>query len=591
MYNVSNEYIEALRSGTPRLDIRGTVGGVTITDSNILKGSLSVVRQCASKNEVSIGSVYTAELDITLLRVSVPRNQWIGLTITLEEGLQLEDDSFEYVPIGRFIISEAKHNKSGVVIRAYDAMSKLDKAFVLSTTSGKPYALLNYICTQCQVSFGMTEAQVKALPNGDTQWELEPDNDIETYRDYLSWIAQTMGCYATINRTGQLIVKKYTSTVDFSLNSFQRYSGASFSDFITRYTGISVVDFQSETTNYYSVTPDDGLTYNLGSNPFLQHIVKSIRDGMRRNVLNALQDINYTPFEVTNISAVYDLGDVIDFEDGLSDGAIGCVMKIDYKYGQSTRLSGYGSDPALANAKSKTDKNIAGLLANTKSDTIQFYSYLNTEEYDIPDGGWDTVISIRFASVKAGQVIFQAEILCDVETADQIDLEVEYRLDYVTQTFRPIERWHDGDHILNLFYFIPIGANESHRWHVLLKPTGGSVHIDIDEIRATLWGQGLVGVKEWDGYIDCADEFDVIELQNQNMSIVAFTDAVQSDVQVPTGDSITEEFGVIPIIGQNMEVVEYDEVVAFNKEIAKLYLWNDLRAYNWDATENGFIWG
>jgi hypothetical protein len=40
-----------------------------------------------------------------------------------------------------------------------------------------------------------------------------------------------------------------------------------------------------------------------------------------------------------------------------------------------------------------------------------------------------------------------------------------------------------------------------------------------------------------------------------------------------------------------MEVVEYDDVVSFNKEIAKLYLWNDLRSYNWDATENGFIWG
>jgi hypothetical protein len=75
------------------------------------------------------------------------------------------------------------------------------------------------------------------------------------------------------------------------------------------------------------------------------------------------------------------------------------------------------------------------------------------------------------------------------------------------------------------------------------------------------------------------------------MSVVSFTDAVHSNVQVPIGDSITEEFGVIPIVNQNMEVVEYYEVVAFNKEIAKLYLWNDLRAYNWDATENGFIWG
>jgi hypothetical protein len=106
-----------------------------------------------------------------------------------------------------------------------------------------------------------------------------------------------------------------------------------------------------------------------------------------------------------------------------------------------------------------------------------------------------------------------------------------------------------------------------------------------------LWGQGLVGVKEWDGYIDCADEFDVISIPNESMSIVEFTDAVRSNVQVPIGDSIEEEFGVIPLVNQNMEVVDYDDVVSFNKEIAKLYLWRDLASYNWDATENGFIWG
>lgn len=591
MYNVSEEYLEALEKGVLQFDIKGRVGLVNFADSNVLEGSLAVLRQCSAKNEVSIGSVYTSQLDITLVRVSVPRNEWIGLPITIEEGLLLEDGTYEYIPVGVFNIAEATHSMSGVVVRAYDNMAKFDKAFVLSSTTGNAYDILNYICTQCGITFGMTRAQVESLPNGTAQWELDGDNDIETYRDYLSWVAQTMACFAYIDRTGKLMLKQYGSEVTMTIDSFHRKDEPKFSDFITRYTGISVVDFSSETTNYYNVEPDDGLTYNLGSNPFLQGLVKAIRDGMRRAVLNGLQNIRYTPFEIATTSAVYDLGDIIDFEDGISEGAVGCIMQIDYRYRQETKLSGYGSDPALANAKSKTDKNIAGLLANSKSDTIQFYSYLNTEEYDIPDGGWDTVISIRFASVKAGQVIFQAEILCDVDTADQIDLEVEYRLDYVTQTFRPIERWHDGDHILNLFYFIPIGANESHRWHVLLRPTGGSVHIDIDEIRATLWGQGLVGVKEWDGYIDCADEFDVIELQNQSMSVVTFTDAVRSNVQIPIGDSITEEFGVIPFVNQNMEVVEYDEVVAFNKEIAKLYLWDDIRAYNWDATENGFIWG
>lgn len=590
MYNVSSDYIEALRGGAPQFDIKGTVGVVQIRDYNILEGSLSIVRQCASKNEVSIGSVYTAELDVTLINVSVPRNQWVGLTITLQEGLCLADGTYEYIPLGRYIISEAKHTRSGVVIRAYDAMSKFDKAFVLSTTSGKPYALLNYLCSQCGITFGMTQGEVEALPNGNLVWELEPDNDIETYRDYLSWIAQTMSCFAEIGRDGKLYVKKYGSTVTFALNQYQRFINAEFSDFITRYTGLSVVDFKTETTNYYSVTPDNGLTYNLGSNPFLQHSVKSIKDGMRRAVLQGMQAINYTPFTASNISGVYDLGDVIDFEDGLSDGAIGCIMKIDYKYCNSTKLSGFGSDPALANAKSKTDKNIAGLLNKAKDDIIQYYNYLNTEEYTIPSGGWENIISIKFASLKAGIVIFQAEILCDIDTADAVDLEVVYRLDYQTQTFRPVERWYDGQHILNLFYYIPIGANEGHRWQVQLRPSGGSVHIGIDQIRAVMWGQGLVGTEDWSGMLDFEDNFNVLRITNQSMSVVAFDDEISTDVQVPIGDEFEDEFDVIAIHA-GMEVVDYDAVVSFNKEIAKLYEWRELAAYNWDATLNGFIWG
>lgn len=594
MYNVSEEYITALRSGAPQFDIRGNIGVVQVQDSNILRGSLNILRQCAAKNEVSIGSVYTSELNVTFRNLTVPRNQWIGLTISLEEGLCIDDnDTYEYVPLGRYIISEASHTLTGVVVKAYDAMTKFEKAFVLSTTSGKPYNLLVYLCNQCGVPFGMTQAQVQALPNGNTTWELDADNDIETYRDYLSWIAQTMSCFAEIDRQGRLVLKKYKSEIDFNINQYQRFdNNLSFSDFISYYTGMSVVDFETDTTNYYSVQPDNGLTYNLGSNPFLQFGIKSVKDGMRRAVLQGMQAIHYTPFTVCNISAIYDLGDVIDFEDGLSYGAIGCVMQIEYNYANNTKLSGFGSDPALASAKSKTDKNLAGILNKQKDDVIQFYNYLNTEEYDIGDGHIVPVISLKFATTKARLVMFQAEILCDVETSDFTDIEVQYRLDSMIQTFKPIERRYDGRYILNLFYYIPTNANEGHSWKVFLKPTGGSIHIDIDNIRAVLWGQGLAAMGEWAGIIDFDDTFTIIPIRDENTPVVSFHDSKTISTQIPIpDDSIEQEFGVIPLNYENTPVVSYDVGVAFNKEIAKLYLWRELAAYSWDATDTGFIWG
>lgn len=596
MYNVSNEYLEALTAPVHKYKLRGHIGVYEIDETDILENSLKISKQCSEGDEVKIGSVYVGTLTMTIVsHIAIDRYDWKGKAITLEEGLELADGTYEWVPLGVYTIEECNYTSDGKEITAYDNMYKLDKAFILSTTKGTLYNMAKIIEQPCGVTIANDDFE--DWPNGSSSslagsYTLNTENDIETYRDYVYWIAQTLGAVVVANRSGEIEFRPYKTEADYVIDSSHRFFGASFSAFVTRYSGMSVVDFATQETKYYGSDPDIYLTYNLGSNPFLQDYVRTIQDYVRRNVLNELLKIAYVPFETTILpTAAFELTDVITFSEGLADeDELSCIMAIEYTYGDSLALSGFGSDPALASAKSKTDKDIAGLMSRSNSDTIQYYNYLNTEEYTIPSGGWDSIISIRFATVKSGLVIFQAEVLCDVETADAIDLEVEYRLDNVTQTFRPIERWFDGDHILNLFYYIPVEANTGYRWNVLLRPSGGSVHIDIDDIRAVLWGQGLVAVQEWDGYIDCEDEFSVLAITGQDMSIVDFTDAVSVGAQVPIGDALEDEFGVIAI-DDATPIVDYDVAVAFNKEIAKLYNWNAISAFSWDATEEGFIWG
>lgn len=595
MYQVSNEYLEALEAPVHKYKLRGHIGVYSFTDEDILAGSLKISKQCSEGDEVKIGSVYVGTLSMTIIsHINIDRYEWKGKTITLEEGLELLDGTYEWVPLGVYTIEECNYTSDGKEITAYDNMYKLDKAFVLSTTRGSLYNMAKIVERPCDVV--IANEDFSEFPNGSgavvENFILNTENDIETYRDYIYWIAQTLGAVVVANREGQIEFRPYKTESDYVVDSSHRFFGASFSAFVTRYSGMSVVDFETQETKYYGHNPDIYLTYNLGSNPLLQDYVKSIQTIVRRNVLAQLIKIAYVPFEVSMLpSAAFELTDVLTFSEGIADeDELSCIMAIDYTYGSEMVLSGFGSDPALANAKSKTNKEIAGLMANSKSDTIQYYNYLNTEEYSIPDGGWENIISIKFASLKAGIVIFQAEILCDIDTVDAVDLEVVYRLDYQTQTFRPVERWFDGDHILNLFYYIPIGANEGHRWQVQLRPSGGSVHIGIDQIRAVLWGQGLVGTEDWSGMLDFEDNFDVLRITNQSMSVVRFDDEISTNVQVPMGDEFEDEFDVITI-NAGMEVVDYDAVVSFNKEIAKLYEWRELAAYNWDATENGFIWG
>ena len=107
----------------------------------------------------------------------------------------------------------------------------------------------------------MTQQEVEALPNGAELLGLWADNDIESFRDMLSWLAQTLASIALINRSGGLYLKTYDMNVVDEITDENRFSDASFSDFESRYSGISVVDMESGQTKYYGTEHDIYLTY------------------------------------------------------------------------------------------------------------------------------------------------------------------------------------------------------------------------------------------------------------------------------------------------------------------------------------------
>jgi len=587
MYNVSQGYKDALKSSSHRWKIRCTIGNQIITDENLLPGSLTVTRQCSEGSAVSIGTVYISKLKCTFMHVNVPRNTWVGLTITISEGL-LVGNAYEYVPIGVFTVDDAEHTAVGVSVTAYDNMAKLDKNFPTDITQGSAYSMLAFACEKCGVTLGMTQADIQAFPNGNVALALYTENDIETYRDFVSWIAQTLAAFAYIDRDGSLKLKMYGNTVHDSIDQDVRFKGGKFSDYVTRYTGLSVVDFKTESTNYYSVTPDDGLTYNLGSNPLLQYGTESTKKIMRQAVLNGLQNIQYTPFNIDISSgAVYDLGDGLMFPNGLGSGASGCVMYSEWKYKKKTTLKGFGSNPALATARSKTDKNISGLMSKTDKNSIQYYTFMNVEELYIGSRE-KNVINIRFATIETDKVIFQAEILCDVNTQDIATCTVVYMLDGAVYDYQPVETWINGKHILSLWHVIDVEPNTLYRWQVYLKCDGGLIYIDAGGCRASIWGQGLVSTETWDGYIDCEDTLEGIELDsigvrsiNETMTISDYTPA-ESDME--------DTFGLIML--DDITVVQFEDYVLMNK--TSIYLegmkWEDVYENTWGAIYDEHTW-
>ena len=385
MYAVSQAFLDAMQRPVQRHRIKGTVGSVPFTEANILSGSFSITGQCSDTSNVQIGQVYTSELKITLLKsLGLSRYTIKDSEIAPFFGLRLASGVYEYIPLGIFTVSKASWAASGVEITAYDNMAKLDRSFTTETLIGTPYELMTLACESCGLELGMKKRDFAAFANGQRELSLYADNDIKTWRDCVSWIAQAIGCNVFAGRDGRIVLRAYGQTVVDTIDTEHRLNGSTFDDYETRYTGLSVVNAAEQMTVYYSLSEDDGLTYNLGTNPFLQEDHDGTVEELCREILSALTRIRYVPFKVDMIgNPAFDLMDVLCFEGGFADGTkISCITKYTFHYNAKYSIQGVGTNPELASAQSKSDKNISGLMAQVASIT----SSINRLIYDYNTG-------------------------------------------------------------------------------------------------------------------------------------------------------------------------------------------------------------
>ena len=432
MYPVSDAFLRAIRSNTRKYFWTGTIvtkGGMTYEfgAKEIVKGSGYISRQCCGSTEIELGTVYAAEMGITLLS-DIDRYTLEDAQVTLVFHLVLADGSVEDVPMGVFEVSEANCLAKCLELKAYDFMLRFDKSFNGFETVGTAYDFIALCCKRCKVEFANKRAEIDAMPNGGVTLSVYTENDIETCRDVLFYVAQVLGGFFIINREGKLELRKYGKDPVMKVEQRHRFS-SSFSDFITRYTAVSSTNKQTQIAEYYAPDPDNGLTMNLGVNPLLQFGLKETREMLCRNILADLSVIRYVPFDSDTIgNPALDPGDVLTFAGGQADeGQITCITSIRQKIGGKQSLKCVGKNPRLDQAKSRNDKNISGLLNqiedNAKTGKIGIHTFTNASAHEI---GQTRVklVSIQFASSEENHMQFFAQVVVDV-AADPVERSAE----------------------------------------------------------------------------------------------------------------------------------------------------------------------
>lgn len=567
MYPVSKAFLQAVQGNTRKYYWTGkitTAAGAEypFTQEDIVKGSGYITAQCCGNSEIELGAVYAAEMGISLF-LDIDRYTLEDAEVELTYHLRLADGIYEAVPMGIFEVSEANRTVHVLELKAYDRMLRFDRAFNGFETIGTAYGMMALCSTACGVELAQSQAEIEALPNGSELLSIYSENDIETYRDVLYFTAQVLGGFFCVNREGKLEFRQYGETPVVEILQKHRFS-SSFSDFVTRYTAVSSTNLRTQTSEYYALETDDGLTMNLGVNPLLQFGLEETRAELCGNILTALSAVNYVPFDSDTIgNPALDLGDVLTFSGGQADAQqITCVTSFTVKIGGRQSLKCVGKNPRLSQAKSKNDKNISGLLNQIEAGKIGIHTFTNASEYTIGEADV-RIISIEFASKEENHAQFFGQVVVDVaadptarsanasgtivipfpsgntgdsggvadiengsedgaageETTDipvDVSLPVTWTEDgkavcYVTFELNnaeillhhPVETWHSGKHILSLYYPIEnIVPNITNTFNVYLRMEDGSGSVGIGDCIASISGQAMAAAAAWDGRID-----------------------------------------------------------------------------------------
>ena len=553
MYPVSNAFLQKIKENTREYYWSGSIVTThgtryTFQNADILKGSAYINHKSCSADEMELGSVNAAEMKITLFN-NIDRYTLTDAEVRLTYHLRIDENTVEDVPMGVFIVSEANRNIKTLELVAYDRMLLLDKEFSVTDMVGAPYQILSLMAEACGIQLAQTENQIKAMTNGTETFSIYTDNDIETWRDVLYYLAQAMCCFAIFNRQGKLELRQYGMDPVFEVNNTHRFT-SSFSDFKTRYTAVSSTNLRTQMAEYYALEPDDGLTMNLGTNPMLQYGLEATRKRIIERILNKLAEFEYVPFDSTTIgNPALDVGDVIVNRGGHADeDSYYCITESECKINGKQTLKGVGKNPRLASAKSKNDKNISGLINQAEENKIIYYKFVNA--YDINIATTPTeVISIAYVAVEDTTAMFMAQVLIETTPVDEeedVILKVTYKKGLEEETtFYPIETFKDGKHIMALLYPITVGENSDNTFSVYMNIIGGgSAIIKAGNIRATISGQGLAaGLNIWDGKITVEDDFSDIVWSVPGYSVERYVDYPNIAVKGPVRTDLATDFG------------------------------------------------
>ncbi len=611
MYSVSEAYCEAVDQNirTDKIRIELLYADLTehcvLTDEDIEEGTLTISRQCVNHDYFEFGAAYAGELQFQTRTQKTVRTYLVGQYARVIYSLRLADGTFEEVPMGVFQITACEFSKGLRRITAYDCLINLDweldfkpvanvtphhmLTFALHSTLA---AYLAYELTPITVTLGNTKEEIEAMPNGTLPMSI--GDDIQTAREYISTVAELLGCYIEADRAvpNQIWLRQFRPEPVRTVRSRIRFDYSVSNDWNRPRdisTQIQYRDDGSKLAAPYTYSADGDGTFHMTdgyrmvlNNKILNLMSETNAKKAADNLVAELTRINQTEYLPIRFSFLgdpaLDTGDmVMCVYNGTQNPTLIGGYVWNYRNAESITAVGGNKVTDISQSKSGLKNEISSGASASEEEkgasAMRYYTYGNAERITIADGSMADIAVIRVLSYRATTIVFHAEIRLDVSTTEIIADDLYTCTDGILTAayfvgaveigkIQPQWTLQDGVHTLHLFCSFGMTGYAAVEFHVRLYAKGCSVDIPAQCVQAVLEGTYLAGEEAWDGLIDLSDTVKVsVNSDAVNVSTIVdtaqihaaevmhrgCTDAVAVNVQV---DAVT--------VSGFSETVQYD---------------------------------
>lgn len=384
-----NKVKETTRTWRAQIEIQHSAGTLTLTDEDLILGSMYFEESSQPGRDFTIGGVVASSFEVTIVNKTDGINgsflvdniniavddmlrsvDWYyeyaginfeGATVIPQVALLVstDPDVWEYVPLGKFNIDEVDKQRNVIKITAIDNMIELDKPYSLSGL-GYPaslYQIYTDICNIADVQIGSI-----SFTNQDYIVDSRPEGDY-TLRDILSFVAELSGTFARFNRYGALELVWYTDS-GITLTAANRFNFTPREDLV-QIKGVAktIVDENGQETMY--LAGSDEYVVDLSENVLLQNNFQTILT----NIYTAVKDTIFTPYESSwQGNPAIQPGDKITQVDRDGNSHTTIVTYSSYKYRGTSTLAARGLPVKAKRYSGSTNKKIAEIKRKIEKD-------------------------------------------------------------------------------------------------------------------------------------------------------------------------------------------------------------------------------